>query len=117
MDYRRLLDLTGQVALVVGAASGIGRASAEALAAFGAKVALADRDAAGLSEVAEGLRRNGLEADALPVDIAEREAADRLVAWTTEPMADWTPWFPPRPSTCASPFWTTPTRRWTGWWT
>ncbi|MFI4989093.1 MAG: 3-oxoacyl-ACP reductase, partial [Alphaproteobacteria bacterium] len=36
--YRRLFDLSGKTALVLGAASGIGKASAEALAALGARV-------------------------------------------------------------------------------
>jgi 2,3-dihydro-2,3-dihydroxybenzoate dehydrogenase len=46
---------TTEVALVTGAASGIGRAIAEALAAQGTPVALADRDAAGLRAVAATL--------------------------------------------------------------
>jgi NAD(P)-dependent dehydrogenase (short-subunit alcohol dehydrogenase family) len=41
--YRAAFDLTGKTALVVGAASGIGRASAEALAALGADVICADK--------------------------------------------------------------------------
>ncbi len=84
MDYRRLFDLTGQAALVVGAASGIGRAAAEALAAFGAQVALADRDEAGLLALLETLRAQGHAAEAYPLDIAEKEAADRLVAWALD---------------------------------
>lgn len=41
-EYRRLFSLEGRVALVVGGASGIGQAAAEAMAAFGAKVVVAD---------------------------------------------------------------------------
>ena len=41
-DYRSLFDVSGRTALVVGAGSGIGRASAAALAAFGADVVCAD---------------------------------------------------------------------------
>jgi NAD(P)-dependent dehydrogenase (short-subunit alcohol dehydrogenase family) len=56
--------LTGQCALVTGAAGGIGRASAQRLVAEGALVMLADRDAAGLDEVA---RDAGLPAHVLDV--------------------------------------------------
>ena len=48
-DYRRLFDLTGKVAVVLGAASGIGKSSAEALADLGATVVCADRDGGGNS--------------------------------------------------------------------
>ena len=41
--YRGLFDLTGRTAVVLGAASGIGKASAEVLTALGAKVICADR--------------------------------------------------------------------------
>ena len=43
-DYRKLFDLTGKTAVVLGAASGIGKSSAEALAGTGARVVCADRD-------------------------------------------------------------------------
>src|SRR6185437_15241830 len=46
-DYRKLFDLSGKSAVVLGAASGIGKSSAEALAALGAAVLCADRDADG----------------------------------------------------------------------
>lgn len=42
-DYRKLFDLTGKTAVVLGAASGIGKSSAEALAGLGARVVCADR--------------------------------------------------------------------------
>ena len=50
--YRRLFDLSGKTALVLGAASGIGKASAEALLALGARVICADIDAAGVEATA-----------------------------------------------------------------
>ena len=50
--YRALFDLTGKTALVLGAASGIGKASAEALAALGADVICADKNREGVERVA-----------------------------------------------------------------
>ena len=47
------IDLTGRIALVTGAAAGIGRATALALAERGAEVVLLDRDGAG-AEAAAG---------------------------------------------------------------
>jgi NAD(P)-dependent dehydrogenase (short-subunit alcohol dehydrogenase family) len=57
--YRDLFDLTGKTAVVLGAASGIGKASAEALAALGAAVICADKDRAGVERTAAELARHG----------------------------------------------------------
>lgn len=50
--YRALFDLTGKTAVVLGAASGIGKASAEALAALGADVICADKNREGVERTA-----------------------------------------------------------------
>jgi 3-oxoacyl-[acyl-carrier protein] reductase len=73
----RSTDLTGSVAFVTGAASGIGRASARLLAAAGARVALADRDGDGARALAEEI---GPRAIALHLDVAERDAIEPALA-------------------------------------
>jgi NAD(P)-dependent dehydrogenase (short-subunit alcohol dehydrogenase family) len=50
--YRAAFDLSGKTALVLGAASGIGKASAEALAALGADVICADNNRDGVERTA-----------------------------------------------------------------
>jgi 3-oxoacyl-[acyl-carrier protein] reductase len=66
-------NLTGSVAFVTGAASGIGRASARLLAAAGARVVLADRDGDAVAEAAQEIG-----GDALPValDVTDRSAIE-----------------------------------------
>jgi NAD(P)-dependent dehydrogenase (short-subunit alcohol dehydrogenase family) len=68
------VDLAGKVALVTGAAQGIGRAIADALAASGARVAYTDRDEARLGDVGRG---NGHLI--LALDVADRDAIVRGV--------------------------------------
>ena len=62
-------DLPGRAALITGAASGIGRASALAFTGAGASVALVDIDADGLAETAEAARALGGRAEALVADV------------------------------------------------
>jgi NAD(P)-dependent dehydrogenase (short-subunit alcohol dehydrogenase family) len=73
---------TGKVAVVTGAASGIGRALAEAFAAAGSAVVVADLDGAGAETVAAGIRASGGEAEAMAVDVTDAAAVDRLAADT-----------------------------------
>lgn len=73
-------QLEGQVAIVTGGASGIGRATASALAAAGAHVAVVDRHAPGGEEVATELVQAGSTARAFAVDLAEADAIGPLVA-------------------------------------
>lgn len=77
-DYRRLFDLTGKLAVVLGAASGIGKSSAEALAGLGATVICADRDGAGVEATAAGIRQRGGAAEAIVADAASAAAVKGL---------------------------------------
>lgn len=74
--YRRSFDLGGKTALVLGAASGIGKASAEALAALGANVIVADKDRAGVEATADEIGRH-VVAEAHVVDAGK---ADEICA-------------------------------------
>ena len=70
-DYRSMFDLTGKTALVVGAGSGIGEASARGLAAFGAEVFAADVNAEAAEATADGIRGDGKKAVALGLDMLD----------------------------------------------
>ena len=66
--------LEGRVAVVTGAASGIGRETARALAGRGCHLALSDIDATGLEALADELRTGPLAVSTHLVDVADREA-------------------------------------------
>jgi NAD(P)-dependent dehydrogenase (short-subunit alcohol dehydrogenase family) len=72
----------GRVTVVTGAASGIGRALADAFAQAGSAIVLADLDAAGAEVVATGIRSNGGEAVAVAVDVADATSVEELAAVT-----------------------------------
>ena len=74
-----LFDLSGRVALVVGASRGIGRAIAEGFAEAGASIALASRTEADLTQVAERIRANGARAEAFVTDMSRVADAQALV--------------------------------------
>ncbi len=76
--------LAGKIAIVTGAGRGIGRAAAVALAAEGAAVAAAARTAAELDETVALIARAGGSAIAVPTDVADQRAVERLVARTLE---------------------------------
>jgi NAD(P)-dependent dehydrogenase (short-subunit alcohol dehydrogenase family) len=72
-------DLAGKVALVTGAASGIGAASALAFAAAGARVAACDRDLAGAEATAKLIAEAGGEAIAVSVDVTDPDQTQAMV--------------------------------------
>ena len=77
-QYKTLFDLSGRRAVVVGAGSGIGEASAHGLAAFGAEVICADLNLEGAERVAEAIRAEGGRAEAILLDM--RDAAGVIAA-------------------------------------
>ncbi|MGH9918575.1 MAG: SDR family NAD(P)-dependent oxidoreductase, partial [Nitrososphaerales archaeon] len=66
----------GRVALVTGAAGGLGQASAQLLAAEGAHVIAVDIDGARLAGIVEGLATESL---AVEIDVADEAAVDRCI--------------------------------------
>ncbi|SDB29816.1 SDR family NAD(P)-dependent oxidoreductase [Bauldia litoralis] len=74
------VDLTGRVAFVTGAAGGIGRATAERMAACGAAIVVADINGDGAIEVAGQLPK----AIAITVDIRDSDAVEAAVSKTVE---------------------------------
>ena len=74
----RLFDVAGLSVVVTGAASGIGRAMAEVMAANGARVLLADVNPPALDEVAQRLLAAGAEVETRIVDISDAEAVEGL---------------------------------------
>ncbi|HLX22579.1 MAG TPA: SDR family NAD(P)-dependent oxidoreductase [Usitatibacter sp.] len=79
-DYRKLFDLAGKKALVFGAASGIGKASAEALASMGAEVHCADIDETKVQATAAGIREAGGKAGASRADASKGSDIVAMVA-------------------------------------
>ncbi|MFP5256849.1 MAG: SDR family NAD(P)-dependent oxidoreductase [Acidimicrobiia bacterium] len=69
-------SIAGQVAVVTGAAGGMGRATAHLLADEGAAVAILDRDADGVQTVADEIADAGGRAHAVAVDLADGVATD-----------------------------------------
>jgi len=74
--------LDGQVAIVTGASSGIGAATAEALAEAGASVAVAARREERLTAVAERIEADGGEALVVPTDVTEESDVEHLIETT-----------------------------------
>jgi NADP-dependent 3-hydroxy acid dehydrogenase YdfG len=79
-------SLEGTVALVTGASSGIGEATARALAAEGAKVAVAARRLERLERLAEEIGKGGHTALAIESDITEQEQAIAAVERTVDEL-------------------------------
>jgi NADP-dependent 3-hydroxy acid dehydrogenase YdfG len=81
-------DLTGEVAVVTGASSGIGAATARVLADEGMSVALAARRAERLESLAADVADGPGEALAVPTDVTDRAAVDALIEGTVDAFGD-----------------------------
>jgi len=77
-------DFTGRVALVTGAAGGIGRATALELARAGAKVTVADIDLEPAQETVRLIEKDGGQALAVRVDVADSASVAAMVRTTVE---------------------------------
>ena len=73
-------SIAGSTAFITGAASGMGRATAEVFAIEGAHVALTDIAAESVREVADDLVHRGFSAEAWTLDVADGAAIERVVA-------------------------------------
>src|SRR6266480_6938051 len=78
------MGLTGKVALVTGAGSGIGKAAAILLAQQGARVVALSRTAHEVEQTAAEIERDGKEAMAAVADIAQEEQVQRAVQQTLD---------------------------------
>ncbi len=72
--------LSGKVAIVTGAASGIGAGTAVVFAEHGARLVLVDRDGEGLERQRQGLREQGADVAAYQTDVAVRAGIEHVVA-------------------------------------
>ena len=79
----KAFDLTGQIAVLTGAASGIGRATALVLSGAGATVVLGDIDGPGVEATVKEIDGRGGKAVGVEMDVTRRADVDALVAWAT----------------------------------
>ncbi len=79
VDVHSLFELKGKVALITGGAIGLGKAFAEALAEFGADIAIADIDEASALETAGMIGRIGRRTFVIKADITRPDEVSRMV--------------------------------------
>ena len=83
-----MAELTGRVGLVTGAGRGMGRASAERIAADGARVVVNDLDETRAADVADRLVSEGAEAIGVAADVSDAADVGRLVDTAREAFGD-----------------------------
>lgn len=79
-----MFDLSGKIAFITGASSGIGLECAKALSKQGAKVAIAARRIDRLEQLANQLKSQGKEVLVLPMDVTKKTEIDQAVGKTIE---------------------------------
>ena len=77
-------DFHGKVAVITGAASGIGRGIALHCAAEGMRVVVADVDESGLQDIASALAEQGAEVKVVPTDVRHSESVEKLARATLD---------------------------------
>jgi NAD(P)-dependent dehydrogenase (short-subunit alcohol dehydrogenase family) len=77
-------EFAGRTALVTGAASGIGLATARRLGAGGANVVIADYNAEGAAQAAEDLKADGIKAAAVKLDVTDPESVAAAVVFAVD---------------------------------
>ncbi|MEE3331578.1 MAG: SDR family NAD(P)-dependent oxidoreductase [Myxococcota bacterium] len=85
-DAKPTIDLTGKVALVTGAASGIGAAAAVRYAEAGAAVMCADLNGDGAKTIAETVNGSGGRAAALQLDVSDESAVEKSLQQTIDAL-------------------------------
>lgn len=84
MRYPEMFGLTGKVAVVTGAASGLGVIFAEAMAEAGANVVCADIDLEGLKQTVASVEKIGRKALAVRCDVSNEDEVIEMVRQTVE---------------------------------
>ncbi|MFE7169391.1 SDR family NAD(P)-dependent oxidoreductase [Streptomyces sp. NPDC057616] len=84
MSTTRSTEFAGRTALVTGAASGIGLATARLLGARGANVVVADYNTEGAEQAAEDLKSEGVKAAAVRLDVTDPESVAAAVAFAVD---------------------------------
>jgi NADP-dependent 3-hydroxy acid dehydrogenase YdfG len=112
-----MFRLDGKVALVTGGGSGIGRATAPALAGTGAAVAILDIDPTRAESAAQEIAAGGGVTSAHQADVIDKTSVERAVATRPQPgMAGSTSWSTARGSASAAPLSSCRSPIGTRWW-
>jgi len=79
MTDKGIFDLTGKVVLITGGSRGLGRAFAEAVAAFGANVVIAARDQGRINDTLGVLAKNNIQTLGISADMTKEEDIKRMI--------------------------------------